>query len=456
MQDTEDEVEKVRHGKAVGDPAPRPEFFDERYILPVHSDNLILHRIHHHERDDKIQFFEKPHLYKINDEIAEQSISSLAHAYEDGFEPILGIRAMQKSKSQAWPRKDYVIGLEKKSLEDIDVTKGVMIHDIKSNMTMSSINADTSRKMAVGNLLDMLRSVSAKAIPRQNEEFYNFEREETNDEIKQKWEKLGLYARNEGTEAHLSMELWANSLPVRLDDPEVQVGLNFMRKHLVPLQAKVFKTEWEIYGEDECIAGSIDLAVQLPSGDLYLVDWKRAEKLPQKLKGYSKFKEPLSNLEQCNGCTYAMQLSSYQYIIEKYYGFKVAGRCLVSLHPQKPFHTSVPYLSNEVEYIMSLRRAKTSTRRKLEASGLYDDLKCCMTGHLAENAMRDAEGRIYWDKAVQLHEIENLNPCPEIADEVKRILDAEIPNVPPPQNLVPWRTMFPGAQSDLMAFSSSN
>tara|TARA_B100000945_G_scaffold319864_1_gene328185 strand:+ start:1304 stop:2659 length:1356 start_codon:yes stop_codon:yes gene_type:complete len=449
----DDPVESVRHGKSIGEPPPRPEYFDERYVLPIHSDNLILHRLHHHPRDDMIIFHEKPHLYVVNGEIMEQSISSLAHHFEDPFNSIMGIRAMQKSRSQAWPRHDYVLGLNKVNSSNVDITKGFLINDKNKKVTIASIGPDTSRVMTFERLLDMLRSVSTKQIKIEDEEYYNFEREETDNEIKQKWERLGLFARNEGTEAHLMMELWSNSLPVRYDDPEVKVGLDFIRKHLVPLGAKVYKTEWEIFGEEECVAGSIDLAVILPNGNLYLIDWKRSVKLPQKLIGYTKFKEPLSNLEQCNGCTYSMQLSSYQYIIEKYYGFKIAGRCLVSLHPDKPFHTSVPFLEKEVEYIMQNRRIQNQTRKRLAKDINNSHLLCCITGHIAENAVQDENGKIYWDKAAILHDIQNTTPCEHIAKEVENILMKETPLANFPEGLVPWRKIFTGAKSDLMGYS---
>ena len=79
-------------------------------------------------------------------------------------------------------------------------------------------------------------------------------------------------------------------------------------------------------------------------------------------------KEPLSNLEDCSGCSYALQLGCYKYV-EKYYGFKVKALALVSLHPDSYFVTSVPYLEKEVEYIMLKRRLLTSTRKRLVMEG---------------------------------------------------------------------------------------
>ena len=279
-----EDIEACRLQPAIGDPHKRPEYFDHRYVLPIHGENLLLQRVNHHVRDDCITFYEKPHIYTINGEIAGTSISSLAHDFEEPFEPTLGINAMMKSKREAWPRLSYVKNPIEVNVSNIDTTKGCLIHCTKTNITVSSINSDSSRVISGETLIKMLESVSRKPVAEIDRALYNFDREESSEEIKKKWEANGEEARNRGTEAHLQMELWFNSLPMRTDDPEATVGLKFIRNHLLPIGAKAFKTEWEIYGEEEDIAGSIDLAVILPSGELYLIDWKRSEKLKSKMK----------------------------------------------------------------------------------------------------------------------------------------------------------------------------
>ena len=228
-------------------------------------------------------------------------------------------------------------------------------------------------------MLMMLRDAATKPIKEAEEEWCTLDRAMTDLEICQKWEANGEEARNRGTEAHLQMELWFNSEPTRLDDPEVGVGLQFVRDCLEPIEAKAYRTEWVIFGDEENVAGCIDLAVELPSGDLYLIDWKRSEKLKKKMKGYSRMAAPFTHLDDCSGCAYAVQLSSYQYIIEKYYGKRVAGRALASIHPTAPFTTTVPYLANEVEYLMARRRAEHGTRLRLSAMPLSDGLRCAKT-----------------------------------------------------------------------------
>jgi hypothetical protein len=215
-----------------------------------------------------------------------------------------------------------------------------------------------------------------------------------------------------------------------------------------------FRTEIEIFAEEEDIAGSVDLSVMLPSGELFIIDWKRSLKLPQKMVGYSKMKEPLSNLEDCSGCSYALQLGCYAYVLEKYYGFKVKGVALVSLHPDSYFYTAVPYLKKEVNYIMEKRRLLTSTRIRLQNDSSYSHLLCSKTGKLAENTVKDSQGNIFWDKAATLYNIPDTTSCPEIADEISKLLQKETPLASYPENLIPWRKQFTGPNKDLFAYSN--
>ena len=453
MNEWED-IEACRLEPAIGEPPPNPIHFDERYVLPIHTTDLILHRANAFARDADIVFHEIPHLYVVKGEIASQSISSLAHEYEAPFDNILGIRAMQKSKSQSWPRLDYCINPVEKTMETLDVRQGIIIYDKVQKLTLSSINSDTSRNMTATMVINMLKSVAKKKVNDANIALYNFDRAESDDEIKEKWAKYGELARNEGTHAHWCMERWFNSLPIDLNYPDVKIGLRFIRENLLPIQAMAFRTEIEIFAEEEDIAGSVDLSVILPSGELFIIDWKRSLKLPQKMIGYSKMKEPLSNLEDCSGCSYALQLGCYAYVLEKYYNFKVKGVALVSLHPDSYFYTPVPYLKKEVEYIMQKRRLLTSTRKRLQNDSSYAHLLCKKTRKLAENTVKDADGNIYWDKAAILHNIPDTTPCPEISEEIAQLLLKETPLAPYPENLIPWRKQYTGPKKDLFAYSS--
>lgn len=67
---------------------------------------------------------------------------------------------------------------------------------------------------------------------------------------------------------HASFECLLNGGFIATNDDELKL-----------LGAKVFRTEWTVYATEEDLAGSIDLAMQLPDQSLILVDWKRTQQL---------------------------------------------------------------------------------------------------------------------------------------------------------------------------------
>ena len=442
------EVESARWEPANADPPPpKPEHFDGRYVLPAHRIKL-LEKKHPHPRDDRIVFYEEPHIYTVDDYPVQASVSGLPHEYEREFDPAEGILAMKRSRRERWPKLAYVRNAQR--VEHAHQLHGPsLLVDAESGLTVAAIQNPGD---ADGEAILSALKGSAVRVP-STAHMYVFERTLTDSEITQMWDANGEDARNRGTEAHLQMELWFNSEPVRLDEGEVKVGLNFVQKCLLPIGAKGFRTEWTIFGEEENVAGCIDLAAILPSGDIYLVDWKRSEKLALKMYGYKPMKEPMTHLEDCSGCAYALQLSCYQYILEKYYGMRVVGRALASIHPDKPFTTSTPYLKEEVEFLMNRRKAMTTARDALSADPCGAPFLCSISGRFVMTAVRDvATGALYEEKVAKLHDKDVLADK-TTTDDATRLLNERMPPVTLPANLVKWKTRFPRPTDDLLFFS---
>jgi hypothetical protein len=448
-----DNIESVRFEVVQGDavPPPKPPFFDHRYELPSHRVKLLETR-NAHPRDARIVFYEEPHIYTVDHFPVQASVSGLAAEFESEFDPEEALQCMKRSRKIRWPRLQYVTNPQK--VDDLSslngLSHGAMIVDKENDETISSTEVGIDAEDIV--LYMILKDAAIRTIPYEQEEWYIYDRVMTDEEIYRKWELNGEDARNRGTEAHLQMELWFNSEPVRLDDAEVQVGLNFVRKCLLPIGAKAFRTEWTIFGEEENVAGCIDLAVTLPSGDVFLVDWKRSEKLAKKMYGYSRMKSPLSHLDDCSGSAYAIQLSSYQYIIEKYYNLKVVGRALASIHPDNPFTTAVPYLKEEVEYIMSRRRAMAETRKKLSKMEEAKHLLCSKSSMMVMDATEDVHGNLYDAKMAKLHSI-NVTPNYALTKEAMALLQEHMPIIYIAPNLSSWKKRFPSPTDDLLFFS---
>lgn len=396
------DIEDVRHGVATGEASSEPCSYMQEYELPAHREKLLQQKFKH-ERDNHIVFYEKPHIYTIHERFIDASVSGLIKEFAEAFEPDKIINNMINSKRQKWPRLKYCIGAER--IDSAPTEGNVLCLDDKE-MTLYSGKVEEIDK----SLLNFSKF-----------KFYSYERGMTIEEIKTLWDSPE--ARNRGTEAHFQMELWMNSDPCRNEQPEVKVGLEFVKKQLLPNNIKAYRTEWEIYAEEENLAGSVDFVGSFPDGSLIIVDWKRSDKLASHMRDHwnKKLSWPLNHLEDCDGAKYAIQLSSYAWILEKYYGKTVKALVLCSLHPDAPFHTWVPYLKDEVEFLMKRCRDKFSRKLVLEAMNTSIP-RCSISGKIPHDAVRLQNGEICCEKVLLIRDEYNYAPDYELRQMCKQEL----------------------------------
>jgi hypothetical protein len=250
---------------------------------------------------------------------------------------------------------------------------------------------------------EMLTESRERNRARAEVDVFSYERGFTDDDIKAAWEANRVDGSNRGTEAHLQMELFMNSLPCRTADPEVVTGLKFVREQLAPLGVTAYRTEWEIFAEPEGIAGSIDFVGRLPSGKLVIVDWKRCKHLDGDVvsKYNKKMRAPLQMMHDSSGCRYTLQLSVYAYILQRYYGEEVDGLALCSLHPEHAFHTWCPYLKEAAEYLMFTCRARQAALERAELEADESVHFCALEGRIVHDGVK-ADGRVYNRKPFQV------------------------------------------------------
>ena len=442
-------LENARYYPSEGEPSVRPPYFDTRYVLPEHRDKMLQGK-YSHENDSRITFFEKDHVYTVDGIPVEISVSSVLP--DSDFNPLMAINMMKKSKGEAWPRKEYVVNARCVSTgQNVLPILGALLYCENTEKTVASVHPSSG----LTNIVTKLNSDATKRNSSGSLDLYSFERVMTDEEIVKYWADNAEDARNRGTEAHLQMELWFNSEPCRLDDPEVIVGLKFVRDCLLPIGAKPYRTEWEIFAPKEDVAGSIDLAVILPDGSIVLVDWKRSKKLPKKMRGYSRLPAPLNYLPDCAGVRYATQLSLYHKILEDNYGLKVVGRVLASIHPEVPFFTSVPYLKDEVEYLMAKRRARNEAKEKVKHDDSYKHLICSKSGLLCTEAVRDDKGKLFHKKQAQIDKLIHVVEAKDIEKECELAIKHYEENVKL-QGGTSWESVMPvKGVEDVLAFKDS-
>lgn len=171
------------------------------------------------------------------------------------------------------------------------------------------------------------------------------------------WKEDGKHAAEEGTALHKKIEDFYNGQGFGVDpgcvDHEqfIQFWKDFKDK-LIP-----YRTEWEVYDEQACLAGSIDMVFKDAAGKHYIYDWKRTKAIKPD-SNYNKFGKGLArDLPDCNYWHYALQLNIYKFILGRKYGLDVEGMYLVKFHPDSTTYERIamPNLQPVVEAIVAER-----------------------------------------------------------------------------------------------------
>jgi len=472
-------------------PPPRPAHFDDaRYELPAHRDYPLAAQ-NAHPNDGLLEFFEAPHVYikKSNGRATSASMTDLAHARQEHFNPDGAIAGMKGSR-KGWPRVKYVH--DPRRVEDcadeaalatqLVPGRGLMLvsHDGETTYAACKAHdfADDVRGVDLLRALvltagprlmmdaDQLEAVGAKrARPWESTDdgeppsfvVHTFEREMTPVEIKQAWSDNGMLARNMGTEAHLQMQWAVEATPFRTDDAEVKAGLAFFE--LIGSEWRAYRSEWEIFYEEADLAGSVDLVIARggpghpwPDGserplELAVVDYKRSVALPDRMFAPRRMRDEFKHLDDCDGASYALQLAGYQYVLERM-GFTVVDRVLMSIHPDRPYCTSVPYLAEEIEFLMARCRALHAARQTVPARCPTTDvpLRCSLCGEPLHNAVRSVAhpdaGPVDRKKALTLG-WEGLERDHATIARVDAHVQAALEPVELPKGLATWKARMP-------------
>ena len=107
--------------------------------------------------------------------------------------------------------------------------------------------------------------------------------------IKDKWDKIGEYARNRGSWMHYNIERYINKLEPSKSLPEMEQFEKFYTDIVVQRGIEPWRTEWRIAAPDLSLGGSIDFVGKCKDGTYAILDWKRSQKLDTKIaNGYGR------------------------------------------------------------------------------------------------------------------------------------------------------------------------
>ena len=190
-------------------------------------------------------------------------------------------------------------------------------------------------------------------------------------EVLDEWKYKNQFACIKGSNGHnFAQSLWNGEL--YQEQPfDASEGFKMANKIIYEQAKKFYKDycgrlehladEFVVGSEDYDIASAIDhIFINKLTGGLVLVDYKTNIDLYKSDKYAKNMKVPLTHLKDTILNHYAIQLSIYKYLVEKYTNLKFEEMFIVWFSELNENYKiiEVPYLKNEVEKILELRRIK--------------------------------------------------------------------------------------------------
>ncbi len=347
-------------------PTKPDDFLTWDRVLP---DVSFLRHLNAHPRDRHVQFFPDRHKYLVRGKETLGSVTGLIHAYTNPFDADHVIDRMMRGSR--WPRPGYLQNnFNKEDMHTLTCLPPAA--DLLLHMKDRARNEE-----AICNAARILRDESPTIRWIVNRLALNAS------QIKRKWADHRDEAANAGTWMHFTFECWLNRVTVDEDTDEMKLLLKFAWS-LRGLRA--LRTEWQIYGDEERLAGSIDFVASNEQGGLVLFDWTRSKTLRSKyVNVFQKMLPPLQHVDDCLGMHYRIQLNAYRYILQKYYGHRVDGMFVVCTHPDNgstAFVDTVPVMYDEVESMMEEQRQRVHEMASMSAA---DSIELDPLGGSADN-----------------------------------------------------------------------
>lgn len=339
--------------------------------MPTRKSWDVLSRVNHHPRDDRVEFQEEGHRYKIDGSVdGWVSATSLLSGLHSPFDA--GKAADTVMKGKRYKSGDHP--LAGKNKEEIiahwgsENKRGTALH-ARMEFSMQGVHLGYGPAGIIGEGEEsvVLRRTTGtfaggekhrmSICDRTKKVFVMYPIADSPGESSRMihmgfmWED-GTIRRNSREEAELEDEE-----PVLHWDEAVTESLQvreFWEEHAGPKNIVPFRSEWVIWDETYKIAGTIDaLMYNTETGGYWIYDWKRVSKglevdidatrygyrpepdewLGEVSRWTKKMLAPAEELYDTKYWHYSLQLNLYRSILERCYGMRIEGMVLVQMHP---------------------------------------------------------------------------------------------------------------------------
>jgi len=173
----------------------------------------------------------------------------------------------------------------------------------------------------------------------------------TPQELVEEWDKSG----DEGTAIHNEIQQFINNGTEPIKEKSI-LAVKWIKENMT--DRNILFSEVMVYSKELELAGSIDLLVYNSVTDSYKIfDWKTSKRID-----INSFRNRMGNhnassrLMDCNYIHYSLQLSLYQYILEKQYGIKIDDAEIVHIGESRITTYRYQYFKNEIENMLKTDR----------------------------------------------------------------------------------------------------
>ena len=176
-------------------------------------------------------------------------------------------------------------------------------------------------------------------------------------QIQEMWRANGKQACEAGTAMHADIEAFYNGVEHQNESKEYKQFEAFHETTRIPgFVLLPFRTEWMIYDEEHRITGSVDMVFEEADGTYSIYDWKRSKEI--KTTSSERLSWPLQHQKDCNHTQYSLQLSVYASILSRCYGLKIKHLVLIVCHPNQTQFSKieVPNMQKEVNDMLEYRK----------------------------------------------------------------------------------------------------
>lgn len=193
----------------------------------------------------------------------------------------------------------------------------------------------------------------AEKVAKELVEKYDKYKNKTPDQIIAGWDRIAEL----GTEVHKEIEDWL-ILWAKMNEQEFK-PIHQKSKHGILWLQENLSRKYEVYPEVRLfsiklqIAGTVDLIIRDPKSGLFvMVDWKTNKKISTTgYRGAKGTHYATRFLDDCKLNKYALQMSLYTYLLEKFYDIQIHKRLLIHLRPNQTAYYPLGVKEYETEYL---------------------------------------------------------------------------------------------------------